>query len=113
MARKAMDKLKILFLASNPLDTKQLHLDQEIREINVKIRAAEYRDSVELISRWAVRPDDLLQFLLEFRPHIVHFSGHGNTTGGIILEDQRGLPREVSKTALVQLFRTLSGPFHN
>ena len=102
-----MSKIKILFLAANPAATKQLQLDEEIREITAKIRASEYRDSLELISRWAVRPDDLLQTLLEHKPHIVHFSGHGSPTAEIILQDQNGRPQPVSKEALVHLFRTL------
>jgi hypothetical protein len=39
---------------------------------------------------------------------IVHFSGHGcRTEEEIILLDQNGLPKPVSKGALAQLFRTL------
>ena len=102
-----MSKIKILFLAANPAATKPLQLDEEIREITAKIRASEYRDSLELISWWAVRPDDLLQTLLEHKPHIVHFSGHGSPTSEIILQDQNGRPQSVSKEALVHLFRTL------
>ena len=106
-ARHEMSKIKILFLAANPATTKPLQLDEEIREITAKIRAAEYRDSLELISQWAVRPDDLLQALLEHKPHIVHFSGHGSPAAEIILQDQNDLPQPVSKEALVHLFRTL------
>jgi len=102
-----MSKIKILFLAANPAATKPVHLDEEIREITAKIRATEYRDSIELISRWAVRPDDLLQALLEHKPHIVHFSGHGNSTAEIILQDQTGRPQPASQEALVHLFRAL------
>ena len=43
-----------------------------------KIRSAEYRDTLELVSAWAVRPDDLQQLLLQHQPHVVHFSGHGS-----------------------------------
>jgi hypothetical protein len=102
-----MTKVKVLFLAANPAGTQPLHLDEEIRGITAKIRASEYRDSLELISQWAVRPDDLLQALLEHKPHIVHFSGHGSRTEEIILQDQDGQPKRVSKEALVHLFRTL------
>jgi hypothetical protein len=100
-------KIRVLFLAANPVGTPQLRLDGELREITAKIRAAEYRDSLELISRWAVRPDDLQQALLEHRPHIVHFSGHGSGAEGIILEADSGKPKPVSNAALVSLFRTL------
>src|SRR3954452_8234921 len=102
-----MDKVKVLFLAANPTGTKPLHLDEEIRQITAKVRAAEYRDSLELVSRWAVRPDDLLQALLELKPHVVHFSGHGSSAAALILLDDRGNPQPVSQTALVHLFRTL------
>ena len=72
----------MLFLAANPAGTPPLKLDEEIRQITAKIRAAEYRDSLELVSRWAVRPDDLQQALLEVKPHVVHFSGHGEFRRG-------------------------------
>src|SRR4051794_39308284 len=102
-----MNKVRILFLAANPVATPPLKLDEEIRRITTKVRAAEYRDSLELVSRWAVRPDDLLQALLELKPHVVHFSGHGSPDAEIILLDDRGDPKPVGQEALVQLFRTL------
>src|SRR6516165_7325440 len=76
-------------------------------QITAKVRAAEYRDSLELVSRWAVRPDDLLQALLEVKPHIVHFSGHGSQAQELILLDDQGRPKAVSQEAIVHLFRTL------
>jgi CHAT domain-containing protein len=102
-----MDKIKILFVSANPAGTQQLKLDEEAREIEAKIRAAEHRDSLELITKWAVRPDDLLQSLNQHRPHIVHFSGHGSPTEEIVLLDKLGKPKPVSKEALVHLFRAL------
>src|SRR5262249_6097179 len=120
-----MNKVKVLFLAANPHGTQPLQLDEEIRQITAKVRAAEYRDSLELISRWAVRPDDLLQALLEVQPDIVQFSGHGSSAAelillddqrdlkpvgqeeGLIMLDDQGKPRPVSKEALVHLFRIL------
>lgn len=103
-----MNKVKVLFLAANPIDTRRLRLDVEIREIAEKIRAAEHRDSLELISWWAVRPDDLLQALNQHQPHIVHFSGHGSDVDGILLENDRGIAQSVSKEALRALFHTLA-----
>jgi CHAT domain-containing protein len=102
-----MEKIKILFVSANPAGMPQLQLDKEAREIEAKIRAAEYRDSLELITKWAVRPDDLLQALNQHKPHIVHFSGHGNPTEEIVLLDELGKPKPVSKEALVHLFRAL------
>ena len=104
---KLLDKCKILFLAANPSGVPQLCLDEEIREIQEKIRAAEYRDTLQLTSRFAVRPDDLLQSLNEERPHVVHFSGHGTPSEELVLKDRAGNPKRVTKTALVSLFKTL------
>jgi hypothetical protein len=57
-----------------------------------------------VIPTWAVRPDDFLQSLNQHRPHVVHFSGHGNSAKEIILLDNEGKPKPVSKQALVSLF---------
>jgi hypothetical protein len=55
--------IKVLFLAANPDNTPLLKVDEEIRQITAGIRSAEYRNSLELISAWAVRPDDVIQAL--------------------------------------------------
>ncbi len=98
-------KVTILFLASNPKDSSKLRLDEEIREIYSKIRAAEFRDSFDLVSRWAIRPLDLLQAFNEVKPDIVHFSGHGSQNAELILEDDDGNAKQVSEAALVSLFK--------
>lgn len=105
--QQTMKKIRILFVSANPTSTTTLKLDEEVREIEAKIRAAQHRDSLELITKWAVRPDDLLQSLNQHKPHVVHFSGHGSSTEEIILLDNQGKPKPVSKEALVSLFRTL------
>ncbi len=101
------EKIKILFLAANPRASTPLRLDEEIRQIHEKIRAAEFRDSFELQSRWAVRPLDLLQAFNEVRPHVVHFSGHGTRNAELVLEDDAGTPKPVSVTAIESLFSTV------
>lgn len=101
------EKVTVLFLAANPRGTERLSLDEEIRSITDKIRASEGRDALNLVSAWAVRPDDLLQKLNEHKPHIVHFSGHGVQAGEIVLVDSNGSPKSVSSDALKALFKTL------
>jgi hypothetical protein len=100
-----MAKLKILFLAANPTDTTALRLDKECREVGTSIRLAE-RDLVELASRWAVRTGDVIQALLEEKPDVVHFSGHGERSG-LVLEDSQGRSRTVTPGALVAVFRAI------
>jgi hypothetical protein len=100
-------RCRILFLAASPEGTTPLVLDEESREIDHKVRSADYRDSLELVTKWAVRPDDLLLYLNQFRPQIVHFSGHGSKAEEILLMDANRNPTPVSKAALKQLFATL------
>jgi len=100
-------KCQILFLAANPAGTRTLALDDECREIEQKIRAADHRDALNLVTKWAVRPDDLLQYLNQFKPHVVHFSGHGSPREEIVLLDKDRQPKPVGKAALKQLFSTL------
>src|SRR5437588_4246939 len=94
------EKIRILFLAANPVDTTRLRLDKEIREIENKIQIGTNRDSFELISSWSLRASDLQESLLRYKPQIVHFSGHGSSNQEIILEDNFGNSKPVSKEAL-------------
>lgn len=68
----------ILFLAANPKGTSPLKLDQEAREIGEELRRSQQDDQFSLEQRWAVRPRDIQQAMLDVCPQIVHFSGHGH-----------------------------------
>lgn len=95
-------KITVLFLASNPINQIQLRLDEEARSISEMIRKAKHRDSVKLESCWALQPMDLLQSLNDFKPTIVHFSGHGSDDDEIVFQAQDGTAKLVSKEAIVQ-----------
>ena len=101
------NKIKVLFLASNPVDTSALRLGQEVREIDAKIEVGSARDAFELIQQHALRVSDLQHALLRHRPHIVHFSGHGSKTEEIVLEDDAGKSHFVAQQALTSLFKIL------
>jgi hypothetical protein len=108
-ARAAVKRVRVLLVCANPRGTAALKLDEEVRQIESKVRGSEYRDCIKIITSLAARPDDLLQYLNEHQPHVVHFSGHGSEEEEIILLDRDGKPKSVSKEALVSLFRTLKG----
>lgn len=52
-------------MASNPIDVQALRLDEEAREIGEMIRKSEHRDSVSFVTKWAVRPEDLFQPIVD------------------------------------------------
>ena len=78
-----MSRIRLLILAANPRGTERLALEKETLEIMTKTRLGPERDALELIPAFAATTDDVLQYLNQYRPDIVHFSGHGTSTGEI------------------------------
>ena len=118
---------KILLLASNPLETGRLRLDEEVREIKEALQRASKREQFVIESVSAARYRDVNREILRIQPNIVHFSGHGIGTelkegedsnsrkfvldvvqsdkGGLIVEDESGQVTLVSTKALADLFK--------
>jgi len=71
------DVKHILFLSANPGNTALLRLDLEFREVGEALKGASKRDSFRWKKASAVRIEDLYRLLLEERPQILHFAGHG------------------------------------
>jgi hypothetical protein len=99
--------VKILFLAANPADTDRLRLDAEMRDINLALQQTAFRDRFDITMHGAVRAADLQGYLLRHKPDIVHFSGHGDPSSEIVLEDSSGKSHPVSVRALSKLFSVL------
>ena len=99
--------IKILFLTANPADRDHLRLNTEMRDIDLALQQTAFRDRFDLKQHWAVQVTDLQHCLLRHQPDIVHFSGHGNVSSEIILEDDSGNSRPVSVRALSKLFSVL------
>src|ERR1700730_13853412 len=96
----------ILILAANPLRSPRLRLDQEVREIQEALRRSGRKFDVK--QQWATRATDIRRALLDHRPAVVHFSGHGAGTDGIALEDEAGESKLVAADALAGLFALFS-----
>lgn len=97
----------ILLLAANPKGTKSLRLQEEEREVKERLRLAGY-GKIPISSVGATRPKDIQQALLDFRPQIVHFSGHGVGEDGLVFEDTTGQAKLISSEALADLFKLFS-----
>lgn len=129
--------VKILFLGANGLDTSRLRISTELREVQAEIERAKERRDIVVRAELAVRPADLQRLLLDEKPDVVHFSGHGVALrmpataragakrefeppgdlppgraapgGAILLENQAGEAALVPADALTDLFKILKG----
>lgn len=95
----------ILILAANPKGTSPLRLDEEVREIDTGLQRAKKREQFDLKQQWAVRYRDVTRALLDYKPQIIHFSGHGAGDEGLVLEDETGQVQYVDAEALAELFK--------
>lgn len=98
----------ILILAANPQGTSKLRLDEEVREIDIGLQRSQKREQFVLKQQWAVRPRDIYRAILDVRPQIVHFCGHGEGNEGLVFEDESGRTKFVDSEALANLFKLFS-----
>ena len=96
---------RILILAANPVGTSQLRLDEELREIEQGLRRARQREQFFIQSVLAVRSRDIHRSILDLKPQIVHFSGHGAGQDGLVFTDETGEAKLVDAVALARLFK--------
>lgn len=98
----------ILFLSADPTDLGRLRLSEEIREIEEKLQLARGENQILFTSKSSVRPADMSQWLLDIKPQIVHFSGHGAKSGELYIENIQGQAHRITPSALSALFRAFS-----
>ncbi|WP_017743899.1 CHAT domain-containing protein [Scytonema hofmannii] len=96
---------KVLLLSANPTGSSQLRLSEEMREIKEGLKRSTMRDQYLIVTAEAVRYTDIHRSLLDYEPHIIHFSGHGVQEEGLVFEDELGQIKLVSAEALAELFQ--------
>lgn len=99
---------RILILAANPKQTRGLRLDEELRDIKEGLQRSLNRDNFDLRYDLAVRPRDIRRAILDYRPNIIHFSGHGSGIEGLYFEDETECEKPVTGEALASLFKQFS-----
>jgi AAA-like domain/CHAT domain len=102
------NKIRILFLTAEPTDTARLRLGRELDDIKEKLGIAKLRERFLLEQRLSTRPEDISSAILNFNPHIVHFSGHGVSTGELCFENGSGKTQPVTHEALAGLFELVT-----
>lgn len=83
LAEPKPEKLRILMLGAS--SDGDLRIGREMKRIQDAVRSALHRDAIEFEMKPAATIDDLLDGISQFRPHVIHFSGHSNE-GVIVFE---------------------------
>ncbi|MEM5585239.1 hypothetical protein WNZ15_22475 [Roseibium sp. AS2] len=73
--------LRVLYLTASPEEGAPLRVDAEVNNVLRQIRGSKFRDQIELLAVPAATPIDLINGINDHRPHVIHFSGHGNKGG--------------------------------
>lgn len=96
----------ILFLAANPRSSHPRKLAEECAQIERELKMTPHRADFRFESRWAVGVDELMRHLTELDPTVIHFSGDGEGSAGLLFEDEQGQPQPVSSRALAMVVET-------
>jgi len=108
-ARKAnsMPKKSVCMLLASPRGETPLRLDEEVRDALQRLKLVE-SPTVEIDMRphWAVKLSEFTDHLLNSKPQIVHFSGHGGS-GAIFFEDELGMATPLSAANLAALIEAV------
>lgn len=103
--------ITILFLAADPTTESRIRVTEEFREIYEQHISSQWGYRLKLEPPvLALRPKDITRALLDIKPPpmIVHFSGHGTSTGALCFENEKGEAHLVQPKALATLFKQFS-----
>ena len=78
---KKRKHLDVLYLTSDAIKNNPLRVDAELHHVQREIRGSKFRDNIAVEHRPAATLKSLLDGLNDIKPHIIHFSGHGNKSG--------------------------------
>lgn len=95
--------MKVLFLSAAPVNQGRLRVDEEARELREQIRlVANPQTQLDIWHEWAVRTDQIQAAILNERPEILHFSGHG-APGALCFEDRTGRAKIIGGKEFAEL----------
>lgn len=100
------EQATLLFLLANPKDAVALNLNREFNGVQEELESA--RKAFRLRLRLDVEAQSLMEIMLRERPTILHFSGHGSGTGGLVLQCAQGYSQQVTTEALADLLAEFS-----
>lgn len=104
-------KIRVLFLAANPEDQTRLDLGREFAKVKEALMRGRYRNAFQLLQpEFEARIGNFAAAIASQRPHIIHFSGHGSESQGLVFESEDRYSRVADEQKLASLFQVLRGP---
>ena len=98
----------ILYLSASPADPElelpPLRTDFEMKKVKEKLQLAQTRGQYRIEYCPAATWEELSQALVDNKPQVVHFSGHGDRDGNLLLEDAVGRVELTTPEGLADLF---------
>lgn len=111
-------KLTILIVGSSPLNidpaTNQyliapLDIAEEVSRIEHRLRIDALATKTQVTYKPSLVYSELITYVLQTRPDILHFSGHGMQDGSLVVKNERNEPHFLSPATLVELIRIFQG----
>lgn len=100
--------VKLLFLTASPVNWQALQVEEELRALMQILSSQESKNRLDLAYHGAVRLKELRVFLLKHNPCILHFAGHGNELGEILVKDEFGRSSPIPAEAFGEMLAILS-----
>jgi len=100
-------KKTILILVANPQGSAGLNLLPEVRNLQEAIQRSLNRERFAVEWRVAVQEEDLRRHILDIKPQIIHFCGHG-TKEGLVIHDENNQVKLLSNEFLADLLKNFS-----
>ena len=102
----ALSKIEILFISAIPEGTSQLRHGKEHRDIREELQLGEHRDRFVLLEpHLETKANKIQRIVRNHLGHILHFTGHANKDGELILHDQDDKMKSLPAAAVRDLFR--------
>lgn len=100
-------KKTILILVANPQGSAGLNLLPEVRNLQEAIQRSLNKEWFAIEWRVAVQEEDLRRHILDIKPQIIHFCGHG-TKEGLVIHDENNQVKLLSNEFLADLLKNFS-----
>lgn len=81
----------ILFIAADPSGSARSQSDKEFKVLQEVIERSQLSAVFRVVPEFSCKPEDLYRRILEHKPHVLHFAGHG-TSQGLCFEDNSRNP---------------------